>query len=361
MNSQFNPEMLVLGREMRGLTQSDLAIATSINQGLISRYENGVRSVSPHDLEKIAFVLDLPEAFFSRSGQIYGPETSSIYHRKRQSVGATPLKKMYARLNVLRMDVQKLLDGAEIETPYQFPKYNPADYDNDIAHIASMVRTAWRVPAGPIQSLVTLIENAGGIILTENLGSLQVDAIVQWIPPGPPIFLVNSQVPGDRLRFTLAHEIGHLVMHPQPVKDMEEEANDFASAFLMPAKDVLPDLDPVTLPRLAQLKPKWKVSIQALLHRAFDLRKITERKYRSLTVEFNKMGYKMKEPLPIAIEQPSLIKELLEIHMSAYNYTIAELSQLVTMSEWELQTLYLMQKPEFRIINSLPKITRKLG
>lgn len=356
MGTEFNPNMLTLGRELRGLTQKQLALNASIDQGLISRYENGVRAIVDNDLYKIAKALDLPEEFFYRSGQINGPETTSIYHRKRQSVSVSQLNKIYARLNLVRMDVQRLLNSVDVESPYPFPKYNLAEYDNNIDLIASHVRAAWRIPAGPVPNVVTVIENAGGVVAVQDFGTIQVDAVVQWIPPLPPIFLVNSGVPGDRLRFTLAHEIGHIILHTQPKLDMEEEADAFASAFLMPAKEISVDLASVSLPHLAQLKPKWRVSIQALIRRAFDLKKVTERQYRSLMTEMTKAGYRRAEPFQIPLEQPTLIRELIEVHKTDYDYNEDEFSKLFTAYAKEWRSIYLNEKtppkPALRVIRN---------
>jgi Zn-dependent peptidase ImmA (M78 family) len=83
----------------------------------------------------------------------------------------------------------------------------------------------------------------------------------------------NVEQPADRMRFTLAHELGHLVMHhDQPTQSMEQEANEFASAFLMPARDIRPHFARrVDLRLFAELKPVWRVSMASLLMRARSL------------------------------------------------------------------------------------------
>ena len=91
-----------------------------------------------------------------------------------------------------------------------------------------------------------------------------------------PILFQNRSLLGNRLRYSLAYELGQLVMHTRsvvpPERDVAKEANEFAAAFLMPENDIITDFEEgVTLNLLAKLKTKWKVSMISLLYRADDL------------------------------------------------------------------------------------------
>lgn len=115
--------------------------------------------------------------------------------------------------------------------------------------------------------MVRLLERAG-IIITIRFGVPEVDAIAQVVPELPPMIFVNQDAPMDRLRFTLAHELGHLVMHAFPHPELEEEANRFAAEFLMPVANIRTQFAQVSLPVLAMLKKVWRVSMAALLQNA---------------------------------------------------------------------------------------------
>src|SRR5207253_274668 len=157
------------------------------------------------------------------------------------------------------------------------------DYKSGPEEIAQLVRSAWMIPMGPVQNMTEAIENAGGIVVRMDFQTRQADALSEWIPGFPPLFLVNSDpgIPGDRLRLTLAHEVAHAVMHRYPNPEMEDQANSFAAEFLMPRRQIRASLYNLTLAKLVQLKRIWKVSMAALIHRAFELKTITEaqRKY----------------------------------------------------------------------------------
>src|SRR5205085_11537320 len=152
---------------------------------------------------------------------------------------------------------------------------------------------SWNLPPGPVQSLVSAIEDAAGVAFRCSFATRKVDAVSQWLPGLPPLFFVNSDIPGDRCRFTLAHELGHLIMHPIPTPDLDNEANRFAAEFLMPAKDIGPHLRPLSIQRLAAMKPYWKASMAAILRRAFDLNKVSVSTYRKLNTQISKYGLKM--------------------------------------------------------------------
>lgn len=354
-----NPDMLILARESRGKTQDQLAEEVGLSQAEVSRYESGARTVGEDHLERIADILGYPPAFFYQAGQRSGTGSSGIYHRKRKTIPSRSLSSLEAKLNILRSVVDRLLRNVDIECPQRFPQYDVVEMKGDVERIAELVRAAWKLPSGPIKDLVGAIENAGGVVHRMDFETRKLDALVMWTPPSPPIFLMNESIPGDRLRFTLAHEIGHLVMHDIPRDEMEAEADGFASAFLMPSRDILPYLDRVNLQRLTQLKPYWRVSIAALIRRAKDLGQINERQYRSLYEQMGRQGYRIEEPVPIPIEQPTLLKEIFDAHLDTLKYSISDLASLLTLHEDELQTTYMPQRRTLRLIQlPKPKISR---
>ncbi len=334
---EINADMLTLARESRGMTQAELARSSGVSQANISKYEAKVFRVHEEHLENIANTLRYPVEFFFLAEQRFGFGSSCTYHRRRQTMPVRDLNTVLARTNILRMRIKILLRGAELECDNDFPRLDLNDYDGNVEQIAGILRSMWRIPSGPVTNLVAAIECAGGIVFRCPFGTRKVDAISQWIPGLPPIFFVNSEIPGDRLRFTLAHELGHIIMHRIDSENSEVEADRFASEFLMPAKDIGPDLSSVNLPKLTRLKPYWKASIAALIRRAHDLGKITDRQYRSLNEMMSRSGYRMSEPAPIAVEEPTLLREIIRVHRQDHGYSVEELGRLLLMGEDEMR------------------------
>ena len=356
MVQSVNPEMLILARESRGFTQSGLAKLTGISQGNVSKYESGVLSVSDDHLTSIASVLGYPETFFSLAEQRFNFGSSCTYHRKRQTMPVHELKILLAKANVLRINISRLLTGVEIETDNLFQRLDVVDFDEDVEKIARLVRRAWHIPPGPINNLVRVIEDAGAIVYTGSFATRKLDAISQWIPSPnpslPPIFLINSDMPGERIRFTLAHELGHVIMHRVPTENMEEEADRFAAEFLMPSQDIGPDLRSLTLPNLARLKSYWKVSMAAIIKRARDLEKISQRQYRTLNEQMSKQGFKTNEPYPIPVERPSVLDEIISVYHNEYNYSVKEIGNLTFLLEEETREKFFHQKRRLHIVAS---------
>jgi Zn-dependent peptidase ImmA (M78 family)/DNA-binding XRE family transcriptional regulator len=335
--SMFNPEMFILARESRGKTQTELASEIPVQQGSISKIEAGINAPSEATVQRIAEVLDYPIEFFSQADRVYGFNSSVFFHRKRQALPDKILRKLHAFMNLARMRVARLLRAAPIEPEFPLRRIELAEYDNDPEQVARLVRSAWMMPTGPIRSMADAIENAGGVIVRMEFGTRQADALSEWVPGYPPIFLVNSDagVPPDRLRMTLAHEMAHVILHRFPGPEMEDQANTFAAELLMPRKQIKASLYNLTLAKLIQLKRIWKVSMAALIQRAHDLKTITDTQRRYLFMNMAKKGYRTQEPpeADIPAERPTLLTRLTSLHLRDLEYSSIELKKLLFISD----------------------------
>ena len=173
---------------------------------------------------------------------------------------------------------------------------------------ARMTRMQWRMPIGPVSSLTGWLEGAGCLIVERDFGTERVDGLSQWVDDHP-ILLINAHMPTDRKRLTLAHELGHLVLHTQDIgEDSEREANRFAAEFLMPAEVIRPQLRNVTLGKLVDLKRTWGVSIQALIERAYHLELLPAPRRTSFYKQLSAKGWRKQEPgsSELAPESPQL-------------------------------------------------------
>jgi Zn-dependent peptidase ImmA (M78 family) len=177
---------------------------------------------------------------------------------------------------------------------------------------ARAVRQAYGIGAGPVRSVTAIAEGMGALVVTLPLGVREVDATSLHPPGEPPLFVVNSDVPPERQRFTMGHEVGHVACAPGEDTDPEEMAQRFAAELLAPASQVLADLKaaPVTPARLLQLKADWLISATALLRRAYDLAVISESSYRRISAQTSALGWRTGEPDPLPAEQPTVVPAL---------------------------------------------------
>lgn len=340
----ITPEMVVLARESRGMTQKGLAERLNISQGRLSKIETGHAQVPLQLVSTLAAELDYPESFFAQEFRIFGPSTSEFYHRKRKATSAREMARIHAQINIRMAHVFSFLKSAELEEE-KFPRLEPEEFGGSPSEIAHAVRSSWNLPKEPVKSVVDAIEESGGIVVRFAFGTNLVDAVSKWVPGLPPMFFVNATIPQDRERLTLAHEIGHMVMHATLSPHIEDEANSFAAEFLMPADEIRSQLHNLTVQKLASMKPYWKVSMQALLKRAENLHTITEAQARYLWVQIAKMGYRMREPAELepARETPRTLQEMLDFHTETLGYTVNQLADLAHWNTPELLASYRIQ------------------
>lgn len=350
MELGVNPEMVVLARESRGLTQQQLSTRIGLEQYELSRTENGyTQSISESVLLKMAKVLEYPKSFFYQEFRVY-PLWMNFY-RKHKTLSAKELKRIAALINIYRERVRRLLSSADIEY-LQIPDFTIGEYGTP-ENVANAVREYLKMPRGCVENVTELLEQLGIIVIQLDFGIRKFSGASLFIDNNFHILFINK-MPPDRQRFTLAHELGHLVMHnaPRPDEPLEKEADRFASEFLMPSKDIKPYLSDLSMEKLANLKLHWRTSMQSILEKAHSLGKITDRQHRNFWMKMSKSGYRLQEPprLDPPIEQPSLFQELIEFHLSDLNFDVDELGDLILLQESEYSDCYLPQKTRLRLV-----------
>lgn len=351
----YNYKMITLARESRGLSQTDLASKSGISQGKISKVESGILALSADELQEVAQCLQYPISFFHRSHRTYGVGLGEFYHRKKQSVSQKQLNKVYAKIEIRRMELIQLFNSVDMEKT-NFFHMDPDQVNGNVEEVARTVRATWRIPRGPIDSVIDNIEEAGGLIIPFDFEGLKIDAISMWTPELPPLFFVNMDRPMDRIRFTLCHEIGHMIMHATPpgeAYDIEEQADRFASEFLMPGSEIGPSLSNLTITRLPSLKLHWKVSMSAIIMTAKNLGRISQSKARYLWVQLSNAGYRTHEPdyLEPAREKPSLLDEIVHLHTDQLHYNTEDFSKAVSLLESECTSLYFHRNNHLRLVD----------
>ncbi|QOV88548.1 ImmA/IrrE family metallo-endopeptidase [Humisphaera borealis] len=339
--TSFNSRMLITAREARTLTQSDLAERLGVSQALVGKWEADLLTPGIDQIDGIALALGVQRELFFVDRPRRLASMSDFYHRALSKARRADVKAIHARCNIIDIQIDRLLQLAE-PSPDTIPSIDPENHAGDIEKVAAMARVAMNVAPGPLPNLVSVIEACGGIVVDRELEVDDIDALCRWVPELPKLFFVNGAKPPDRIRFSLAHELGHTIMHFGRDRDLavaEKEANAFASAFLMPAKDFRRDVRPdLGLADLAALKRKWRVSMQASAYRAKAVNGIDDRRYESLYVQMSRKGWRKTEPIEIAGESPQVFTRLLQRHLEA-GYTKSDLAKLLFVSEPDIDTM----------------------
>jgi Zn-dependent peptidase ImmA (M78 family) len=289
-------------------------------------------------LARVAETLGYPVEFFTTEPSQSPAPTACAFPRKRNSLPTSAEKRARALLEVTSMQVEALLDQAvpAVTVPRRAPRdegwISPAEMAGEVRRLAGFA-------SGPISDLVGLLERLGVIVVVLNLGNRRLDALGHWPDGHRPLMLVNSTAPADRRRFTMAHELGHAVLHFAPSENQEAEADQFAAELLMPAQDGHRALHDIDLPKLARLKAAWGMSMASLLHRAYDLGRVSDYRYRQLNVELSAAGYRTKEPVALEHEKPGLLPEIID-RCRASGESIEQLASRARMTKQEFQALY---------------------
>lgn len=349
MSRGMGDTLLVL-RRAAGLTQEQLAERVGITQAALSRYENDLRDVDLDAAERLAPALGVSTSFLLHEFQMEGAIAGDAHMRRQKTARPADWKHFESRLNAHRMHSSFLLHRVPMHPKNHVIQIDPEE--NSPAEAAAMLRAAWRMPIGPVRNLVRWIESAGIIVLEEDFGTARIDGLSQWAGDHA-VVMVNSSRPIDRRRLTLAHELGHLVLHSQYVgTDVEEQANEFAAAFLMPEAAIGPDLRNLTLGKLIDLKAVWGVSMQALYERAFQLGKVTAPDRTAFYKQLSKRGWRTREPgsdlLPE--ESPQLARSIGD-GLRELGLSDAEVQRLVGVSG-EAITPFVSARPRLRAVRT---------
>lgn len=361
MSTQFNNELLLLARQYRGRSQAEVAEEAGLDQGHYSRIERGILNSPPGEetVRAIAATLDFPISYFMQNDELSGLPLSvhEASWRKRSSVNASEIKRLHAELNLRIMHLRRYLQSVELDSELPLPQLDPDEFGG-ADKVAAFIRKTWMLPPGPVKNLTQLCERAGILVIHCDFAE-KVDGVTMWLRDVPPIIFLNKHAPADRMRHSLAHELGHLIMHRIPTDTMEEEADLFAGEFLAPISELRSDLigGRITLERLVQLKMYWKVSVASLLYRASRTGLLTQNQSSYLWRQLSSRGWRKREPdeTQFPSEAPKLYEHVLRLHNEELGYGIDEIAAMLHASPNEVRNLYGISGPSdvrrnFRVI-----------
>ena len=324
-NIEFNGERLKNARLYRGKTITELAEETEISKQAISQFENGKATPSIETLLKIMNVLKFPREYFR---QIDEDITVNTFFRallttskKEQLIQVTRTKTLAKIYEFL----EEYIDFPKFKTPL-------IDIENiDIEQVTLELRDCWGLGINPITNIVNIMEKNGVVVSSFKTNESKIDAFTQIHKvhnlERPFVVVGDDKESAVRRQFSMAHELGHIILHNNSIevdelsreeyKMMEEEANNFAAAFLLPKESFLADVMqyPNKLEFYVELKKKWKVSISAMIIRAFKLNAITHNQYQYLMKQLSKKEWRIKEPLDdlIVTPKPVLLKRAIDM------------------------------------------------
>ncbi len=294
-------QRLRVSRSASGLSLRDLSIKIDnrVTAQAISKYERDESIPSSGVLIAMADALDVPVDYLVGDGDLI---LEAVEFRKKKLTSKRQEAQVEAKvLQLLEryLTVEELLCLPSVawDKPREAPW--PVLHDPAEAEQAAMgLRHHWGLGLDPITNLVEFLEERGIKVLTMSLGD--IDGLTARVrrERGVPsaVIVVNQAHWGERQRFTISHELGHMIMDVSDKQKEEKAAHRFAGAFLMPAETLRAEIGKrrksMGWSELFELKRIFGVSVQALTYRCKDLGIFNDKLFRLLFDEFERLGWR---------------------------------------------------------------------
>lgn len=362
------PSRLREARLARGLTTIDLASKVGVSRQSISKYELGASEPSGPVLSAISDALNVPISFFYKP--LSAPENRGTTFYRSLKTNAARAKDVMSSKSHWATQIASLISKDIVFPPATLPPL-PERYSqnqefsfDEIEDISLYIRKSWNLGTAPINNMSRLLEAHGIIIATINTGFPETDACSTFVDARPYIFLDIQKECAVRTRFNLAHELGHLILHgnitQSDVEDkkilsrIEKEANQFASAFLLPRDSFLLDIKSTSLQSFLPLKKKWKVSIQAMVYRCRELEVFSDNQMIYIQKQISAKRWRKTEPFDN--EWPSedtyILQAALKMLLGRGDYTKESLLSELRFPAEDIEELCSL--PEGTLTSSVP-------
>ena len=338
----MNHKQLTFAREFKGYSQTELSNKIQgLSQSNLSKFEKGLGVLSEDLQKKIIDFLGFPEDFYNRK---INTIIENANYRKRATVSKTKILKFENKCRVIGYVIDELSES--IEWP-DF-KLAPLNVEDGYApeYIANYTRRLLKVNVDePIKNIFSILETAG-IIIYEINDDEKFDGVSFITDKGNPIIIVNKNFSNDRKRFTIAHELGHILMHNEnnfPIssyRDKEKEANQFASEFLMPENYIKNSLRNLKLSEVGNLKSYWLTSMSSIIRRAKDLKCIDDNRYKYFLIEMSRNGFTKKEPIEVFIDKPTCLKNAINLFKTDLAYSLEDFSNYTALPKDIIDELF---------------------
>lgn len=319
-------------RAMAGLSQRALADVVGVSAMAISKYENDHDTPSSSVLIHLARALNVKMEYFFRESKV---RLSAPAYRLREplpKMEETRIREQVQEWIERYLDVESLFNE---ETNYSLLSNQSVMTFEDVEEVATNLRDHWSLGNDAIENLIGLLEDRG-VKVTLIDGHASFDALTLWANNNIPVIVVNRDVPGDRQRFNLAHELGHIVIGAVGELDPEKVAHRFAGAFLVPRSVAEFELGKqrktLGLYELHMLKHKYGLSMNAWIYRAKDLGILSEQSAGRLFDQFKKKGFNRKEPgEQMKSAEPQRLKRLVDRALAEDMISRSRASELLGM------------------------------
>lgn len=349
METRIIPERIREARESVGMTDEEFADAIGVTRQSVGAYETGAKSPRGEVFSKIIAVTRQPPTFF----------TTPRKHGAERFLAPTwrSLKRMQRpdRLRVGRRLEWAFYIAEALAEYVELPAVDmPAiEFDHEregserIEEIADQLREYWNVGFGPITDLAPLLEFHGIVVIEEPVRCEDMDAVSRWQGGRPYMLYAADQESNSRKLFDLAHELGHLILHngvevnSRNLDRLENQANRFAGAFLMPRRTFAREIANTTIDYFLSLKGRWRVAVAAMIYRCKELGILNADQVKYMWKQMNARNIRKREPLDnaFALSRPTVLGSAVQMLIENRVKMPAEIAEDVLLNAADVESL----------------------
>lgn len=362
----FVGENLTNLRIMHGYSRKQLSEQLGVTEQAVWQYENAYTS------PKVPIVNELKRIFSVKSKYFY---TKDMLTQRNNAANIDVMNIAY-RSKVMNVISKTQTEAKHVEYLDTFINYITAqislptrniiqlreeaieymnhtddDRTTQIHYVAHLARQRLNMDPSTNENLMFRIEKSGVYVFEKSIGE-EIDAYSLWTRNDRPfIILGNIKRSAVRRNFDIAHELGHLLLHyrlefvnldRKEHKLIENEANLFAGAFLLPEEEFSSDMNEITYKtnpdQYLDLKNKWKTSLQVLGYRAAHLGMMEAKDHRNFYAAMHRRGYLEKEPFDreIPLQKPMRIKTIIDL---LSNKGLVDIRYMIE-EDWKVETSF---------------------
>ncbi|WP_376097222.1 XRE family transcriptional regulator [Roseomonas sp. CCTCC AB2023176] len=330
----LNPERIDFVRRRLGLTKIGLASSLEVDRKVLQRFETGKADLPAACVRRLCDLSGYPVEFFYKGTPVY-PNPAGVSFRSLKSLTAASRDAAMAA-GALAFEFDDW-----ISAKYDLPIHSLVQVESSTPAAAALyLRAKWGIGERPIGNMINLLEAHGVRVFSLAEETRHLDAYSLWRDDKPYIFL-NTLKTTERSRMDAAHELGHLVMHRHTGSshiNAEDEAQAFASAFMMPPNDLKAEFQWVrSLNELIEKKRRWGVSVAALNYAVHKIGRISDWNYRGNYMALAKAG-RENEPNPMPPETSQVWTKILT-DLWRQGITLSRVAKLLSVPEKELNDL----------------------
>lgn len=323
------------GRILNAMSLQELADKIGVSKQMISKYEAGMSMPSSKILIELAKALGVKIDYFFVSSEI---ELGEVNFRKKSSLSQKKIKALKEQISLRLSGYLEVEEILQIDNSFDFSKNKKkVELADDIKDLVIRLREQWEIGLDPIHNIIQLLEDKEIKVIEIDESQSNFDGLSALVNKKYPIIVVNKNFTVERKRFTLLHELGHLVLDipHEDIKTQEQLCNRFASEFLFPSSMVIKEFGQqrkiVSKEELIEVQRKYGLSIRAIVYRLKDCKVISENSAVEFYKKLNSKPALRNEIDAERFQTPEVSNRFVQLVYRAYAQELISLSKAASL------------------------------